>query len=373
MQNLSSAKQNVKKIIFLAKKSLHGGDFVIKYKKACNHGYPNDKRDHDERTPDTGAVTAMLLSATDIGSNTVKTSIFEVSPTSVIEVTRKTIPAGLIGHIKNGELTDKGQVILVSALRELADFALSQGCKKDKIFPFATASLRAASNFDKVSKAVYDELGLTIDLVSGVREAELTFDSLIRLGSIQDRGLLIDLGGGSTEVIEFCGKEVISSLSIPMGALILYRKFVRNILPCESEMLEISKYSRDAFDSASLAKENYERLYINGGSGRAVAYLHSVLSGGGDDQPSLPYILSKGDLLDLHKRISECDDAVKQTLLRVLPTRIHTVAPALCAICSLMDKVGATTLEVTKAGIRESYIRYIIEKEGFFRHDGKDL
>lgn len=315
----------------------------------------------------------MLLSAIDIGSNTVKTSIFEASPTTVVEVVRKTIPAGLIGHIKNGELTDKGQTILVSALRELCDFALSRGCEKSMIFPFATASLRAASNFDKVSDTVYTELGLAIDLVSGSREAELTFDSLMRLGNIQDCGLLIDLGGGSTEVIEFCDKEVISSLSIPMGALVLYRRFVKNILPCESEMLEISKYSRDAFDFANLVRESYDRLYINGGSGRAIAYLHSVLSGGGDDQPSLPYILSKDELLEIYKRISNCDDAVKQALLRILPTRIHTVAPALAAICSLMDKVGASRLEVTKAGIRESYIRYIIEKEDIFRHDGKDL
>ncbi len=315
----------------------------------------------------------MLLSAIDIGSNTIKTSVFEASPTTAVEIVRKTIPAGLIGHIKNGELTAKGQLILVSALRELTDFALSQGCKKDRIFPFATASLRAASNFDKVSDAVYAELGLTIDLISGAREAQLTFDSLIRLGGIQDSGLLIDLGGGSTEVIEFCGKEVISSLSIPMGALVLYRKFVKNILPCESEIIEISKYSMDAFESARLIKDNYEKLYINGGSGRAIAYLHSVLSGGCDDQPALPYILSKGDLLDMYKKISECDDALKQALLRILPTRIHTVAPALAAICALMDKIGASELEVTNAGIRESYIRYIIEKEGIFRHDGKDL
>lgn len=315
----------------------------------------------------------MLLSAIDIGSNTVKTSIFEASPTSVIEVARKTIPAGLIGHIKDGKLTDKGQTILISAICDLVNFAISQGCEKDMIFPFATASLRAASNFDKVSDTVYAELGFAIDLVSGSREAELTFDSLIRLGGIQDHGLLIDLGGGSTEVIEFDCKEIVSSLSIPLGALVLFRKFVKNILPCESEMLEISKYSRAAFNSAALTKKGYEKLYVNGGSGRAIAYLHSVLSGNGDDQPSLPYILSKDELLDIYKRVSSCDDAVKQALLRVLPTRIHTVAPALAAICTLMDKVGVGEIEVTKAGIRESYIRYIIEKEDIFRHGGNDL
>ena len=311
----------------------------------------------------------MKISAIDIGSNTIKISVFDFDADSNIQPTesfRKTVPAGLIGHIKNGVLTQAGTMILINALNTLSEFALSCGCPSDRIYAFATAALRSVSDFEKLRQEIYSGTGLTIDLISGEREAMLTFESLMSVTGTDRRGLLLDMGGGSTEVIAFDKRTPISSRSLPFGALILYRKFVRNILPTADELERIGEYARSEFLTAGFIRDGFPELYINGGSGRALAQLIHSPADGTDICPTLPCTLSAEDLRSVTKRIADCDETVKQTLLRILPTRIHTVAPAAAAILSLMEITGNTDIEVTEAGIRASYIKSIIGKEGKF-------
>lgn len=310
----------------------------------------------------------MKISAIDIGSNTIKISVFDFDAGNIqpTESFRKTVPAGLIGHIKNGVLTQAGTMILIDALNTLSEFALSCGCPSDRIYAFATAALRSVSDFEKLRQEIYSGTGLTIDLISGEREAMLTFESLMSVTGTDRRGLLLDMGGGSTEVIAFDKRTPISSRSLPFGALILYRKFVRNILPTADELERIGEYARSEFLTAGFIRDGFPELYINGGSGRALAQLIHSPADGTDICPTLPCTLSAEDLRSVTKRIADCDETVKQTLLRILPTRIHTVAPAAAAILSLMEITGNTDIEVTEAGIRASYIKSIIGKEGKF-------
>lgn len=307
----------------------------------------------------------MKLSVIDIGSNTVKTSVFETAPeVAPIEVTRKTIPAGLIGHIESGVLTDIGRAILIGALDELVAFTQSCGCAHENIYPFATASLRAASNFDEIKRDVADKLSLDIDLISGEREAALTFRALVdSIGQGKD-GLLLDLGGGSTEMIVFSSSRLERGVSIPIGALVLYRKFVKNILPTKSECSQIASFVRESFGCSDFLSKAGGSLYINGGSGRALANLHHSLSSADGSLPALPYEFSRDALVGIIDRACECDDVVKQTMLRVLPTRIHTVIPAAVAIMTVMDAIDIDKIIVTDAGIRRSYAAQIANEKG---------
>ncbi len=306
----------------------------------------------------------MKLSAIDIGSNTVKISVFDYDGKNLTEVTRNTIPAGLIGHIENGRLTDRGLEILEDSLTRLGNFASDAGCERGSIYSFATASLRALSDFEKIKSRVLEDVGYSIELLSGDTEAELTFDALMSSTDCS-RGILLDMGGGSTEVISFSGGKADFSVSLPFGALTLFRMFVKNILPTSDEYKTIFDYSREMFEKAGFIGGTPLPLYINGGSGRALAYLHSVLSGGAETSPSLPYILTKENLLKIEEGGCECDPLIKQTLLRILPTRIHTVIPAAAAILSLMDITGGDKITVTEAAIRASYIKSILNrKEG---------
>ena len=82
----------------------------------------------------------------DIGSNTIKMTIYDYNRQNgqLYERKRRTVNAGLIAYVQQGLLTEEGIRVLVNAVRELQAVASADHC--NKIYPFATAGLRAAAN-----------------------------------------------------------------------------------------------------------------------------------------------------------------------------------------------------------------------------------
>ncbi len=81
-------------------------------------------------------------------------------------------------------------------------------------YVFATASLRKIDNCTEVIATVKNKVGLDIHLLSGEQEAKASFNSVKDTELTTDDGIVIDLGGGSCEVINFINKTVITSESM---------------------------------------------------------------------------------------------------------------------------------------------------------------
>lgn len=290
----------------------------------------------------------MRVGALDIGSNSIKITVYKQKGTKLKEIGRKSITAGLLSGIREGKLTEDGYRILKQSLSELVGYAAKQDC--GQVYPFATASLRAASNAHEVIGRIRDELGLSIDLIPGEREAELTFCSFRQSYPDFNRGILLDMGGGSTEVIGFADHTIVRRVSLPFGALSLHNGFVKNILPTPEEADAIRKFVAETLESADFVGDFGPALYLNGGSGKCLVKLCEE----GDFK--LPFVLEKSLLSDVCEKILACDRAIKALLLRRIPERVHTVPAALVALLTIMEKMSADRLTVTDAGVREGYL-----------------
>lgn len=105
---------------------------------------------------------------------------------------------------------------------------------------FGTAALRTASNGEKFIKDVQSRIGMTIQLIPGKEEARL-----IHLGVIQavelgkEKGLIMDIGGGSVEFIIADKNKVFWTESFPIGVAVLHNVFHKKepIHPAEIEMI----------------------------------------------------------------------------------------------------------------------------------------
>ncbi|MGM9681638.1 MAG: hypothetical protein ACI3XR_09055 [Eubacteriales bacterium] len=306
----------------------------------------------------------MRVGALDIGSNTIKITVFDYDGRSLSEKGRKSLPAGLISHIEQGKLTEKGYRILTESVNTLRDYGKSLGCVC--IYPFATASLRSASNSDEIVRRAKDDTGLTIDLISGESEAALTFRSFSEKHPASGDGILLDMGGGSTEIIGFSGKEACRRISLPFGALTLHNRFVRNILPTKEEAEQISDYVRMALGDAGSLISDRKAIYLNGGSGKCLVKLALAAYGDGQETETLPFPMDRTVLANLSSEILDCAPWIKALLLRLIPERIHTVPTALIALLTLLDAAGADRLTVTDAGVREGYLLDRLSKEESF-------
>lgn len=288
----------------------------------------------------------------DIGSNTIKMTTYDYGGGQLAERKRKTVNAGLIAYVQGGRLTDEGIRILTSAVKELYAFAKADRCTK--IYPFATAGLRAASNSSNAIDAVFDATGLVIDLISGDREAKLSFEAILpSLDRQVQSGIAIDMGGGSTELVGFASRKAKQNVSLRLGALVLYNKFVTNILPTPREAKLIRTYVLSKLAKHAWLADYGSTIYINGGTGRTLARLHAGLYGHESD---LPYRISYTDMKSMLELITSMDRSFKQLILKEVPTRVHTFPAGLCALLAIMERAGATDLVVTTASIREGYL-----------------
>lgn len=120
---------------------------------------------------------------------------------------------------------ERAQVVL----KEFIQIAASHGCEVGDITALATSILRNASNGEEILSRWRQMFGIQVELISGIREAELIFEGVFHsLPKPWDRPtLLMDIGGGSVEFILFQGPEVLYKTSLELGGLKLRSLFNR--------------------------------------------------------------------------------------------------------------------------------------------------
>ncbi len=294
----------------------------------------------------------MKIAIADIGSNTVKMTVFSEEGKILF---KKSTPVGLMGYIRDGVLSKEGIDRLSKTLALYGKLALHEGA--GTLYPFATASLRAASNAHAVIAQIEDETGFPIDLVSGEEEAALSFRGVALLtGTPLKEGTLLDMGGGSCEVISEGG----SALSLPVGSLALFLKHIRNILPTEEELKAVYAYTDTLAEKAGVSKKSGEVLAV-GGTLRAFCQLHAAIYGKSFSE-ALPYRITREEVVHILSLVTDMSNETKMTVLRLIPERAHTFAPGITAVLALTDRLGSHAFTVVAGGAREGYFLKLKDK-----------
>ena len=105
------------------------------------------------------------------------------------------------------------------ALRTMENFAyLCHLYQVDHIVAVATAAIRAAKNGTELTDLIAKRTGIQLHIIAGTTEAYLSYLGVINTLP-QESGILFDLGGGSTELVLFQNRQIVDSVSIPLGAV----------------------------------------------------------------------------------------------------------------------------------------------------------
>lgn len=290
----------------------------------------------------------------DIGSNTVKMTIFSDAGEILL---RKSTAAGLISYVKNGILTEDGITLLADIMLQYDKIARETGA--ERLYPFATASLRAASNHQEVIAEIEKRTSYTIDLVSGEEEAALSYYGVsMNLPEKKDGMILLDIGGGSLEIVS---PQYNLATSLPVGALAMYTRFVKNILPTEKELEAVYRHTKTLAKETGITKKS-DDVCATGGSLRAFCRFHAQAFGKTFSNDS-NYTITREEITQLLARVTQMELETKLALIRLLPERTHTFATALTSILAILDTLGATSLTVVTGGAREGYFMKIKQKD----------
>ena len=154
-----------------------------------------------------------IVSVIDVGSNSVRLMTALVEDTRVTPLEKELATTRLIYGMKDSVLTDEAIERTARAIAGFVDMSGRAGSERIDIF--GTSAMRDASNADALNDRLEELCGRRVSVISGEEEAALAFAGAAPAGKCG----VIDIGGGSTEMI--CGEDGKSAcaLSAPVGAV----------------------------------------------------------------------------------------------------------------------------------------------------------
>lgn len=297
----------------------------------------------------------------DIGSNTLRLAVYLLEGGQLQPMLNKKYFAGLAGYVEeDGRMSSAGIRRAVEILRSLKRLAASIGLTE--LFPFATASLRNISNTEEVLEAIREECGLTVRVLSGQEEAIFDYHGAVRSVNL-DRGLLVDVGGGSTELVFYRDRETVVAESIPVGSLNLFQKYVSGLLPEKRELKKIRRDIMERLAHIPLAEGlSFETVCGVGGSARGTQNLINSLNGW--PEPTSRYACER--LKEVTDLLGSDPKRLSRQILKIAPERIHTLLPGIAVLRAVTDCYGSRTVLTSRYGVREGYLFHILEERGIW-------
>ena len=303
-----------------------------------------------------------LIAIADIGANSVRMNIYDVNLDTgefdVIDNARSIL--GLVGYRVNGILTKDGEGKLLTVLKEFLSIANS--LPVDMFVSFATASLRGLNNARDIVDRIYRELGIKVEIISGIRESVLDRIAIRERFKVPvlTPSCVIDMGGGSTELASFTGSKNGPAISLPFGSLALSKRFFKDPLyPTDEEFDAITKHVNRMLYSNPKFRNCAKTAYIIGGTGRAIARTVYFL----DDEKDKS---TDGKVLTVAKYVGAakalCFGPKHDKLIsRACPDRKESIIAGAMAMQCIMKYIGAEKVIVSSAGVREGYLSDLIQ------------
>jgi len=174
----------------------------------------------------------MRLGIIDLGTNSVRFDVHEIGPEGLVfGLHREKLMIRLgEGVFLKQRLNQRSREICIEAFRSfqktMKDF------KVKRVVAFATSALREAHDSDRLIREIHRRTGIRVRIISGDEEARLIARGILanEVG-IRGNTALVDIGGGSTEVIVCLGREVAKRASFELGTARLQQVFLKSIPP----------------------------------------------------------------------------------------------------------------------------------------------
>ena len=296
----------------------------------------------------------MLYAMIDVGSNTIRMAIYEIDGDRVEMLMKRKNSVGLASYVKNHFMQREGIDKVVEIINEYRNFLDDLGISR--VTAFTTAALRNAVNGSDAVKEISYRTRTEIAIMSGDDEA--TFDFIGATHDlVDDSGLLIDIGGGSTEIVYFQEREIRVKVSLPIGSLSFHTRYTGfHILPSASEIAEM--YA-EAEATVSAVEEfryvSHAQICGIGGTFKGAMALYNAMYG----MPRRNMRMEVRRLREVLQRFQRDHELIvpdKVLLMRTVPERMHTFMPGLIIADVLAKRFGSNQIIYSDSGVREGYI-----------------
>ncbi|OGX68560.1 MAG: hypothetical protein A2189_00390, partial [Paenibacillus sp. RIFOXYA1_FULL_44_5] len=288
----------------------------------------------------------------DIGSNSIRLVIYEKVGKSANRVLDESKASARLSE-KVGVDKILAHEDIMSIVQILLHFkGLCEAQEVQVIRAVATAAIRNAENYDEIIQTLHVHTGLQIEILSGKEEARLGFLGAINTLDL-NTGLLIDIGGWSTEITYFQDREIVHSVSIPLGAVNVTKRYTKNGNAKPAEIVKIQQMMTEALENELWIKQCQGLPLIGmGGTIRTLAKIDQK-----QKKYSFPaihnYSLLPHEGEEILHRIASMNVGKRKKITGLASDRADIIAAGLILLQTIMTYTSVSNLIVSGSGLRE--------------------
>jgi len=286
------------------------------------------------------------IAVIDVGSNSIRLLVARALSHQAFEVIDEArydarLGAGQAGGLLTPEGIERG----LHALTIMQQIAASH--TPARVIAVGTEALRRAPNADEFLDSALQRTGLRVRVLSGYEEAHAGYLGVINSTTLRD-GYLLDLGGGSLELMAIEGRALRQVQSVPLGAIYSRETYLPSDPPLPREIRNLRKAVRRSLTPGDLPPV----LFATGGAVRNLARIVRIRR-----RYPLGRLhgleLSRKEIRRLARELAAVPTDARRRIPGVGANRADLLHAAAIVIDEVMDLLGTPTLVVSGQGLRE--------------------
>jgi exopolyphosphatase/guanosine-5'-triphosphate,3'-diphosphate pyrophosphatase len=297
--------------------------------------------------------TARRLAVIDLGSNSFRLVVFTSAPDEgwwkrtdeIYEPVRIGEGLGRADTLRPGAMKRA-----LATVEVFAHFCRAGALEGDAVDAVATSAIRDARNADEFLARARRELPIRV--LSREEEARYGYLAAVNSTTLSD-GCVLDLGGGSLQLVGVRGRLATDSGSWPLGAVRMTERFLAGKGPAKRRQLdELAEHVRATLADAPWLAGGDRRLVGLGGTVRNLAAATQRAAG-------LPSVGVQGQLISVEaldaliERMAELPAAERGDIPGIKPARADLILAGAMVVRSVLELGGFDAIEATEAGLRE--------------------
>jgi exopolyphosphatase/guanosine-5'-triphosphate,3'-diphosphate pyrophosphatase len=285
----------------------------------------------------------MKIGVIDVGTNAAKLKICKVNSEEISTLYQTRIPLRLGDDVFDNErISEIKKAQFIYTIQ--AFYSTCLAFEVNKIRAVATSAMRIAQNAEEIIREIKSNVKLDLEVISGDEEARLIQEGLSLLDFDKTKAyLIIDVGGGSTEISIFENGEKIAAKSFELGAIRLLR---------HKENQTIWQDLTDWLTN-SIEIEHEIRVFGTGGN---INKVHKILATSNSDQISLFKIK------ELHQEMFPLTFQERMTKFDLKVDRADVILPAMEIFIFIMTKLQVNSISIPKIGLSDGIIVDIMKE-----------
>jgi exopolyphosphatase/guanosine-5'-triphosphate,3'-diphosphate pyrophosphatase len=297
------------------------------------------------------------LAAIDIGTNSIRCIVVESGTDGkfrVLDDEKVTVRLGE-GFAQNGSISAAAWQRAMDALSRMKKIVDSFGVIK--VETVATSAVRRALNGEAFVRAVAATIGLQVAVISGEDEAQLAVTSALHNFDMEGtRYVMVDIGGGSVEIVTALGSHIEEVYSLELGAVTLTEKYVHSDPIKRGEYLRLRRHIRKTLRAAFIDDEvSVQCLLGSGGTMTAIGGM--VMAARKEVYGSVHgYEVLRSEVVHLLAMLLRSGLKERRSLPGLNPDRADIIIAGVIVVDELMALFNANLLKINERGIREGLI-----------------